>query len=384
MALAQPNQPLHTMQFATPTLRVLRPSALGLTVLGLALLQGCSTFQEEKVDYTSAKRTNSLEVPPDLSQLSRETRFAVPGSVVTASGYQASAPQATVTVAATEVGDVRIERAGTERWLVVKRPPEKLWQPVRDFWQENGFVFNVEQQQLGLLETDWAENRAKLPQDFIRNTLGKLMDSLYSTGERDKFRTRLERGANGETEIYISHRGLIEVYADNRKEQTVWQPRPADPALEAEFLRRLMIKLGVTEQAAKAQMNAQSAPPKARLVGEGSDQMAVELSDTFDRAWRRVGVALDRSGFTVEDRDRAKGLYFVRYVEAVDKAAEPGILSKLFGATKTEAKPAQYQIRVSEGRSQSAILVTVLDAKGNPDQTATRDRILKLLASDLQ
>jgi len=373
------------MPFDASTPRVVRHSAIGLAVLGMALLSGCSTFQDEKVDYTSAKRTNTLEVPPDLSQLSRETRFAVPGSVVTASGYQATAPQATVSVAASEVGDVRIERAGNERWLVVKRPPEKLWQPVRDFWQENGFVFNVDQQQLGLLETDWAENRAKLPQDFIRNTLGKVLDSLYSTGERDKFRTRLERNANGETEIYISHRGLIEVYSNERKEQTVWQPRATDPALEAEFLRRLMVKLGASEQVAKAQASVPASAPKARVVGEGTDQMAVELSDTFDRAWRRVGVALDRSGFTVEDRDRTKGLYFVRYVETPEKGSEPGILSKLFGgASKPESKPAQYRIRVSEGRTQSAVLVTVLDANGNPDNSATRNRILKLLNTELQ
>jgi outer membrane protein assembly factor BamC len=348
----------------------------------LACVAACSSFQDEKVDYTSAKRTNALEVPPDLTQLNRDTRFAVPGTVVTATGYQASVPQNTVATAASEVGDVRIERAGNERWLVVKRPAEKLWQPLRDFWQENGFVLVVDQERLGLIETDWAENRAKLPQDFIRNSLGKLLDSLYSTGERDKFRTRIERNANGDTEIFISHRGMVEVYSDSRKDQTVWQPRPADASLEAEFLRRLMVKLGVSEQAAKAQASSPAAPPKAKVVAEGTANAAVELEEGFDRAWRRVGVALDRSGFTVEDRDRTKGIYFVRYVEPLASEKEPGFFGKLFGASKTEAKPAQYRVQLQG--SERLTRVTVLNAQGNTESSASVQRILQLLAADLQ
>lgn len=341
-------------------------------------------LQEDKVDYTSAKRASTLEVPPDLTQLNRETRYAVPGSVVTASGYQASTPKQTVPTAASEVGDVRIERAGNQRWLVVKRPADKLWQPVQDFWQENGFVLIQNQETLGLMETDWAENRAKLPQDFIRNTLGRLVDSLYSTGERDKFRTRIERNAAGETEIYVSHRGMSEVYADKSKDTTIWQPRVPDTALETEFLRRLMVKLGVSQEVAKAQ--AASAPPqsRARLVGGVTGApTSVEVDDAFDRAWRRVGLALDRTGFTVEDRDRAKGIYFVRYVEPSDPATkEPGFLSKLFTSSKPDAKPQQYRVQL-RGNEQLTTLV-VQNTQGEADTAATAVRIMKLLAEDLQ
>jgi len=157
---------------------------------------------------------------------------------------------------------VRIERAGNQRWLVVNRPADQLWGPVRDFWQENGFLLTLDQQNLGIMETDWAENRAKIPQDFIRNTLGRVFDSLYSTAERDRFRTRLERSASGSTEIYISHRGMQEVFIDNsQKEQTVWRPRPADPELEAEFLRRLMVRLGVSQEQSKALVATGTARP---------------------------------------------------------------------------------------------------------------------------
>jgi outer membrane protein assembly factor BamC len=354
-----------------------------LAVCGLAV-SGCSTFQETKVDYTSAKRINTLDVPPDLTQLSKDSRFAMPGWPVSASGYQVSqaSAQATPVTAANSVGDVRIERAGSERWLVVKRPADALWEPVRGFWQDNGFVLVLDQEKLGLLETDWAENRAKLPQDFIRNTLGKLLDSLYSTGERDKFRTRLERNAAGETEIYVSHRGMVEVFTSSSKDQTMWQPRPSDPELEAEFLRRLMVKLGASQEEAKAQLAVASAAPKARLIQAGGVPTAVEVSESFDRAWRRVGVTLDRSGFTVEDRNRAQGTYFVRYVAPTEPQKESGFLGKLFGSSKAEAKPAQYQVRVATSGDTST--VTVLNADGQPDASASAHSILGLLAQDLQ
>jgi outer membrane protein assembly factor BamC len=185
-------------------------------LLALTLLAGCSSIRDvmegERVDYkTSGAKGSSLDIPPDLTQLSRETRYVVPGTAVSANSYQVGQPTQAVQTAAVTVGDVRIERAGSQRWLVVNRPADKLWSPVRDFWLESGFLLAQDQENLGIMETDYAENRAKLPQDFIRSAIGKVFDGLYSTGERDKFRTRLERRPDGGTEIYVSHRGMVEV-----------------------------------------------------------------------------------------------------------------------------------------------------------------------------
>ena len=366
----------------TPARRPLRAVAM-LAVCGLAIT-GCSTFQETKVDYSSAKRINTLDVPPDLTQLSKDSRFAMPGGPVTASGFEVgqAAAQATPVTAASSVGDVRIERAGNQRWLVIQRPADAVWQPIKTFWEDSGFLLVLDQEKLGLMETDWAENRAKLPQDFIRNTLGKLLDSLYSTGERDKFRTRLERNAAGETEVYISHRGMVEVYSNTSKDQTIWQPRQPDPELEAEFLRRLMVKLGASQEEAKAQVAAAGAPPRARLLETAGVPTAVEVGESFDRAWRRVGVTLDRSGFTVEDRNRAQGIYFVRYVVPTAPEKDPGLLGKLFSSSKKEAKPVQYQVRVKSDAAAS--LVQVLGADGQADGSESARNILKLIAQDLQ
>ena len=361
----------------------MNPTArLGLIGLTIAL-SACSVLEGEKIDYKSASKGSSLEVPPDLKQLSRETRYAVPGGVVSANALQAGqAAQPSGTEAAPKgLGDVRIERNGHQRWLVINRPADKLWEPVREFWLENGFTLATDQANIGIMETDWAENRAKIPQDFIRSTLGKVLDSLYSTGERDKFRTRMERNTEGGTEIYVSHRGMVEVYNSSTKESTAWQPRPADPELETEFLRRMMVKLGVSQEQVKA-VAASSAPrPPVARAASVSGIPVVQIDEGFDRAWRRVGLALDRTGFTVEDRDRNQGLYFVRYVEPKDDQKERGFFGKLFGSDKA-VPPLKYRIVV---RSQGeATTVSVLNATGAPESSATAERIVRVLVDDLK
>lgn len=361
-----------------------KPTQIAALALLLAL-SACSTLEGDKIDYKSSGKAPSLAVPPDLAQLSRDSRYVVPGSAVTASGYQAGQTNVSIPTAAVTVGDVRIERAGTQRWLVVTRPAEQLWGPIRDFWQENGFLLTIDQQNLGIMETDFAENRAKLPQDFIRNTIGKLFDSIYSTGERDKFRTRVERSTSGATEVFISHRGMVEVYRQEsgaKSNETVWQPRPADPELEAEFLRRLMVKLGVSQEQSRALLATGTDKPTSR-VASVNNLPVVKIDEGFDRAWRRVGLALDRTGFTVEDRDRSQGTYFVRYVEPTADKKETGFFSKLFsGSGATNTNPLKYRIKVaSEGESST---VSVLTASGTPETSANAQRIVRVIADDLR
>ena len=369
-------------------------SAVALAALvAVSLLAGCSTLRDtmegEKVDYktSGATKSPSLAVPPDLTQLSQESRYVVPGAPVSASSYQIAQPTQSVPTAANAVGDVRIERSGSQRWLVVNRPADKLWTPVRDFWLENGFLLSLDQQNLGIMETDYAENRAKVPQDFIRSALGKVIDSLYSTGERDKFRTRLERRPDGGTDIFISHRGMEEIVTGAKGgvaatgDGTVWQPRATDPELEAEFLRRLMVKLGVTQEQSKVLIAAGAAPQTSR-VAMINNLPVVQLDEGFDRAWRRVGLALDRTGFTVEDRDRSQGTYFVRYVEPVANKSEPGFFSKLFSGAAATPKPLKYRISVKGEGDKTT--VSVLNEQGAPDSSANAQRIVKVIADDLK
>ena len=356
-------------------------------VLALAsLLSGCSLLQEDKIDYKSAAKAPTLEIPPDLTQLRKESRYAIESTSATASGFQnASGRVVDAGTAANALGSIRIERQGNQRWLVSSQSADKVWEPLREFWTSNGFVLVTDAPDVGIMETEWAENRAKLPQDFIRKALGKVLDSFYSTGERDKFRTRVERNAQGGVEIYITHRGLIENYTDVQKDRTIWQPRPSDPELEIEFLRRLMVKLGTTPEAAKTAAVAASATDTSSQLSSINGQPVIVLQDNLDRAWRRTGVALDRSGFTVEDRDRTAGVYFVRYVAAGTTAEPTGFLGRLFSSKKdTPSTLTKYQISLTAtGDNQSTL--RVLAATGQPQPSAQdAERILKLIAAELR
>ncbi len=356
-------------------------------------------MEGDRIDYKSAEKAQKgprLDVPPDLTQLQRDNRYAIPEStkgVATASGYtleQTTRPATEAAAAAAAVapvakGDIRIERDGSQRWLVVSKSPEVLWPQIKDFWQDSGFLINVESPDTGVMETDWAENRAKIPQDFVRNTLGKVFDSLYSTGERDKFRTRLERGANGTTEIFISHRGAEEVLTGSAKETSVWTARPSDPGLEAEFLARLMVRLGAEETKAKAAVaNAPTLQARSKLL-KSANGSTVQVDESFDRAWRRVGLALDRVGFTVEDRDRTKGIYFVRYVDQSQDAKGKdtgGFFSNLFSSKDKDKQAARYQIVVKGSGDVSSIVVQNSDGKVEVSPIA--DKILDLLNEQLK
>ena len=371
-------------------------------ILVAALLSACSGNilpESKKIDYKSAGKLPSLEVPPDLTQPARDDRYAVPdispkGSA-TYSEY--AGERKTGTTASTgpvvlpSVDKMRIERAGTQRWLVVAGTPEQIWPQIKEFWQETGFIVDLEVPEAGVMETDWAENRAKIPQDIIRSTIGKVFDSLYSTAERDKFRTRLEKGTEpGTTEIYISHRGMYEVYVTEGKDQTRWQPRPAEPELEAEMLRRLMVRLGVEESRAKTLLASGKAEERAKLTRAADGAGALTLQESFDRAWRRVGLALDRVGFTVEDRDRSQGMYFVRYIvpeASAKKKDEKGWLDKLnpmnLFKSKSDVDPKQqYRIHVLGDGPDTT--VRIMTREGGVDNSETARKILGLLHEQLK
>ncbi|WP_425258122.1 outer membrane protein assembly factor BamC [Rubrivivax sp. RP6-9] len=374
----------------SPVARPDRLLLLAVAALCATLGTACTSTSDgllagDKVDYRAPTvKTKPLEVPPDLTQLARESRYQPQGGVVSAAAnpgaVAAQVPGSATPVAPLARGDIRVERQGEMRWLVVPMPPEQLWPLLKTFWQERGFTLATESAETGVMETDWAENRAKLPQDFIRSSIGRIFGGLYDSGERDMYRTRVERTDTG-SEVFISHRGLEEVYTDERKENTRWRVRPSDPQLEAEFLSRLMARLGPQETVARAAVaNAPEQPARARaLAGAGA---ALEVDEPFDRAWRRVGLVLDRSGFTVEDRDRAAGLYFVRYIDpkSIGKE-EPGFFSKLFGADGPTG-PQRYRISVKGSENKS--VVSVLTSSGAAESGENGRLIAERLVNELR
>jgi len=376
-----------------------RPAA-AVVILALAL-SGCESMNlssmSKRIDYKSTGSTPSLELPPDLTQPRYDDRYVVKSASELAA-RDANRPKQSDLLPTNP--DARIARAGNERWLVVKATPEQAWSITRQFWTDIGFVIATEQPTVGVMETDWAENRAEIPNDSLRQTIGKYIDIFYTTYKRDKFRARIERGVEpGTTEIYLSHRGMEQVpttTVDGKNPAGfAWAAMPPNPNLEAEMLSRLMMRFGTvatttasTELApgGAAAVAAAGGPEHARLE-KGADGTKLYVDDPFDRAWRRVGLALDRTGFTVVDRDRSSGLYYVRYADPEGdmsrKDREKSWLAKLaFWKADEKDKPEQYRIKISEVAPQS--VVSVQDATGAPEVSKNSEKILALLKEQLK
>jgi outer membrane protein assembly factor BamC len=364
-----------------------------VTCCAVLAVAGCASNTDsfsKRIDYKSAASAPSLELPPDLTTPQYDDRY----SVTTASGLaaaQGTRPKGPESIAVNANADARIMKAGTERWLAVKATPEVAWSTTKEFWTSVGFVLAVDQPTLGIMETDWAENRADVPSSFLQNTIGKYIDIFGNTYKKDKFRTRIERDNEpGVVDIYISHRGSEQVPTgkiDNTSPSGfTWAVMPPDPGLEAEMLARLMVKFGATapEAAASVQASARpGAPEKAFLQKSANGVSELVVDDSFDRAWRRVGLALDRVGFTVVDRDRSKGTYFVRYSNPEnDVKKDKGFLDKLMFWKDDTEKPEQYRITVAQADPRS--LVTVQDPNGAPDKSANGEKILALLKDQLK
>ncbi len=350
-------------------------------------------FYGREAEYRQSRSLPPLEVPPDLMRPAEDAALPLPQDVgadgtATYSDYaSASAGKSKEPTRAEgvlpQVAGARVERSGAQRWLVVDAPASEIWPKLREFWTENGLTIEREDPAIGIMETNWAENRANIPEGGIRGLIEKVTPSVYASATRDKYRTRLEPGLEPDTtEIYVSHRGVEEV---SQGESFVWQPRPPDSGLEAEMLYRMLIFFGSEPERAQQQLTSTARPkPTAKLVRDETGTM-IELDDDFARGWQRTGLALDRVGFTVTDRDRSRGIYYVRYVDAVKDAQKKGLLSKLKFWGKDDAVPTEADYLVSlSGTEGEPLELVVLDVDGNREQSATADRMLNLLYQQLK
>jgi outer membrane protein assembly factor BamC len=416
--------------------------AMGLAVVSsaVATLGACSWLhfgeQDETYDYRKAKtRQQPLEVPPDLSPLPKDDRFAVPTPGAAAAQKAApagtAAPAAPAAAAAVAAGALvapagpvvdpavpaaRIVREGNQRWLAVNASPEVAYATVRDVFVSQGFKIATDEPALGLLETQWAETRPTVNEDAPRNVLKRLLGAFDSNGEQNKFRARIERTAANTAEITITHRGLDEVFTSPQKDTTKWQVRPSDPELEAILLQRVALRFAAVQPAvavapaagavpvASAAVAAPQAPAAAipatapiatvetrvHKVTAGG-YVTLQLEDDLEHTWRRVGIALDRGGFTIEDRSREKHQYSVRYLDPEYEASEKekrGWWDRLFNAD-AKIPEQQFQIAMAPNGAPGSTagpitVVEVHDRDGKPDNGPTARRILDQLMEDLR
>jgi outer membrane protein assembly factor BamC len=387
-------------------LRIATSASLLVLLLASA---GCSSWKDftadnivsdKRVDYKKERQAeNALEIPPDLTKVGAASDAAGLDAPISGSATYSDFVEQKASRGGSRVGSgqvlpssesIELKRDGSRRWLVVQASPEAVWFRVVDFWQQNGILLQEQDPGTGVMRTAWVENRADIKSDFVTDTVRTFLDGLYTASTRDQFRVRVEKGERaGTTEIYLTHFGMqeeVKTGVTGTSEQTVWVHRPTDPELEAEMLRRIMVYLGVAEKKSQqlvAQKGAQATQPKAQLVNAGG-RAELQIDEEFGRAWRLVGLTLDRVGFAVEDRDRSRGVYYVRYQDpaAGDKGSS-GFLSKLkfWGDSKVDAT-SRYQVRLREAGGSTR--VDILDDKGVEDRSETALRILTLLKEQIR
>ncbi|NPT41362.1 outer membrane protein assembly factor BamC [Paraburkholderia sp. 1N] len=391
------------------------------------LVAGCGTSSPTKIDYKSDSKSKqvSLAVPPNMIDETSDQRSLPPQggetSLSTLKQVQAQAPATNTLTVVPPVNGMHIQRDGTESWLVIdNKAPDQAWAQIRRFWQEQGFLLVVDQRDKGVMETDWNETHAQINEGLIRDTLSKAMGNSYVSSERNKYRTRLEAAPNGGTYVFISQKGMREAITGTNNDSTTWQAKPNDPGLEQEYLKRLMAALaladsrtnpGNTQSAELSPAGAQTAPNAATagaksaaaaaaaqnvalsaqppMPDDSANSTAAQFSSTeltlgepYDRAWLRVGLALDRSNFTVDDRDASRGLYFVRYVDPKDMtSAEQGFWSQVFHGKK-EKIAKQYLVNV-RAVTPDQTRVAVVDDKGAIDQSPQAKQIMSLMVDQL-
>lgn len=391
------------------------------------LVAGCGTSSPTKIDYKSDSKSKqvSLAVPPNMIDETADQRSLPPQggetSLSTLKQVQAQAPAANTLAVVPPVTGMHIQRDGTESWLVIdNKAPDQAWAQIRRFWQEQGFLLVVDQRDKGVMETDWNETHAQINDGLIRSTLSKAMGNSYVSSERNKYRTRLEVAPNGGTYVFISQKGMREALTGPNNDSSKWEPKPNDPGLETEYLKRLMASLALADSRAKSgdtqadlspagaqtAPNAATAGAKSAAAATAAQNVALSaqqpmpdadsanaaaqfssteltLGEPYDRAWLRVGLALDRSNFTVDDRDLNRGLYFVRYVDPKDMtSAEQGFWSQVFHGKK-EKVAKQYRVNV-RAVTPNQTRVAVVDDKGQIDQSAPARQIMSLMVDQLR
>lgn len=370
--------------------------ATRMAVLALALgsLAGCESlndmFASDRVNYKDTPSAPPLAVPKDLSSAPGDQKYVAPPPTATLGG----AAQRTVTSAgnatlgvpnAQDPLGMHVERDGDRRWLVIDgRTPDDVWPQLQEFWTTNGFTLQTDSPETGIMTTNWAENRANIPDDWFRRTIGRVIDFAYSSGTRDRFRTLVSRGPSGQTDISVTHSAMEEMLTGQDKTGSKWVERPRDPALEAAFLSKIMQKFGLTDAQSKQLLTDARPSSSAAKVASGSDGATLDLPEAFDTAWLRVGLALDRTNFTVDNRDRQKGIYYVRYADSMKELKGDGLLGKLFYSKKSTSNEQGPEFLVAvRAKTDAQTQVAVVDQNGQIDTSSDAQRIVSALHAQL-
>ncbi len=348
---------------------------LSLLILSL-MIMACSS-SPFKGDYDARDMNNGkpLEVPPDLVLPRGDESLKIPSIAAeqtSLASYQNKGASSDGSLVADAPG-VRMQRDGAVRWLEFDAPPERIWPKLEQFFKSLGFEIIREDKKLGLIETGWQENRVELPDDWF----SVIFNSFASAGLKDRYRARLERDGD-KTLLFITHQGLREKRIDDQNsdaDDTYWEYRDSDPDLEKEMLMRFLVFKGMKKDTAVAITNDKDIS-RAVLVEENGSQH-LNVSETFPRTWRRVGLAMDRMGLHVEDRNRAAGVYYFSLNEEFRNKQEKGWFENMFGSDAANDNNA-FILKLDRDNS-----IVKISVRGQDGQSV-QPKLAKLILTELQ
>jgi outer membrane protein assembly factor BamC len=268
----------------------------------ISILQSCAIVNRfAGTKYGEAGSIGGLEAPPELVTPEWDESLTIPQTAndrVSAVETYGKALDASV---APEFVDVSIRREGDLRWIEAEVDPVNVWPLLRSFWANQGVILDKDIPSTGIMETDWIEQ--------IDSTRSGISGGREVSATRNKYRVRVEREPNAVTNIFVSQR-KSELQAIT-EQGGVWVTANSDPEEEAEVIVNLMEHLGKSREDALFEVaNAEG----SRLYIDLRDIDGIPVlfvGDQYSRVWRRTGIAIDRSGMSIFEQSRNKGIYLI-------------------------------------------------------------------------
>jgi outer membrane protein assembly factor BamC len=295
---------------------------------------------DKRKTYRKSRDLPTLEVPPDLTVTEGEFAAAIPSDEEsnTLSEFQKQRAAGTrKSIGGAVLGGGQSEG---EQWLALQGTSVDIWPRLHEFWQEKGYELDLDDSELGVLETAWKEDE----------------------GDKHKFKIFAEPGESGDTIIFLS---------SERQElsEGTWLEAAPDVALEKKIIRKLSLHFygtefeGTTSVAENSSSSSSSIPsktkpirPKAEVLDAGDGKSYLAVPQEFTRVWRDTELVMQRAGYLVQDSDQEKGIYNFLYYKPKGEEKK-GLLSKLkfWGDDEDEGTP--YQLSLTGVGNKTEVIV---------------------------